>query len=384
MRLTDYSSACDESEADRILVTALIRNVYNVLTSAEAQRQPHQRHEQVVPWQVGSSVCQSAYRLLEAVEDWQMQRKIPHAGHAPVSASATVCDLTTVLLTVQSDLRRLLIEGDVKATASSIQSTIDMLEGNDPWEGCEDVAIEDLFEWFADALSSPEPTPAHGTVGTASSSEECTNVNMTLDQSEDLDLDCVATSAILNKCFELQAADDEDDELNIYVRSLHRELQAEQRMSRSSALLNKCFELLPDDEEERMLKEKERPSTISTVSTAASSSGPTPRTSNASASGRSASPVPLSRPVTLSGPRRFVSSPLDSSRPLPAMPTLVPKSHGLRRVQSQKQLRMIPTCPKVVHTSDNAESNSSVANCADQEVPLDAWEEEFLRKMSTS
>mmetsp|Transcript_35362 Transcript_35362/g.56360 ORF Transcript_35362/g.56360 Transcript_35362/m.56360 type:complete len:362 (+) Transcript_35362:99-1184(+) len=93
------------------------------------------------------AVCQSAYRLLEAVEDW--------LGQAKATALDTN-DVFELLLIVHSDIKRFTSEvatpeiAHTPARSSCVESEASI---DDPWEDCEDIFIEDLLEWFTHSLT---------------------------------------------------------------------------------------------------------------------------------------------------------------------------------------------------------------------------------------
>lgn len=176
---------------------ALMKDIYEVLNEAEQQRHEGaishatrylvelltQQPEDDVPSECERAVCQSAYRLLEAVEDL---RTNSNANLTAVSAEPEA--VRDVLLTVHGHLTKLLgsrpakisVHGalpqrghqlDAPCQASDLtcvsrslseqgQRTESGLLSGDPWEGCDDIAAEDLFEWFAESLTQPAPVEA--------------------------------------------------------------------------------------------------------------------------------------------------------------------------------------------------------------------------------
>lgn len=192
----------------------LLNCIYDVLSKVEVQMQEKQiaqasehstnrfgvsirrssfggsdRNDESLQQQSVSTVCQGAYRLLEAVEDWQARQA---NGPLDAAISAEPAAVQDVLITMASRLRRFLVEGDRKVQ-TPMPAACDSIDETGPWEGYEDIALEDLFEWFADSLSLPQP-PAVA----ASSSER----NLRRSSSDDA-LQSVPPTALLGTCFEM-------------------------------------------------------------------------------------------------------------------------------------------------------------------------------------
>jgi len=200
---------------ERYLDPVLLNCIYDVLSEVEVQMQERQitqasehstnrsgvsirrsffggsdRNDESLQQQSVSTVCQGAYRLLEAVEDWQARQA---NGPLDAAISAEPAAVQDVLITMASRLRRFLAEGERKVE-TPMPAACDSIDENDPWEGYEDIALEDLFEWFADSLSLPQPLAV-----AASSSER----NLRHSSSSDDALQSVPPTALLGTCFEM-------------------------------------------------------------------------------------------------------------------------------------------------------------------------------------
>lgn len=111
------------------------------------------RIDEPLAWESGAAVCQSAYRLLEVVQGWQWHAQVAEAGNC--ATSPDLAAVREVLLIMLCDLKRLFKQGGSDEPVLPVVAPAAELESDDPWEGCEDIAAEDLFEWFSESLSAP-------------------------------------------------------------------------------------------------------------------------------------------------------------------------------------------------------------------------------------